>query len=268
MTAEDFGGLFASPKPEPGPAESVGAEPPAIEAAEIASLLSRVSGAVLGAAIGDAMGHPTEFMSLESIYATYGTSGVQKFELYWDRDGRRFAPYTDDTQMAEQVLRALLDEQGDLDRCMTGMAARFVEWSRQPQGGHRAPGNACLSGCRALEAGASGFVLKHSAPAELILAVKSALQGRTFITPALAGEVFASIRSSPDGVRDPAMTLSSRQREILRLLAGGNSAKQVAATLGISHRTVEFHKYQAMESLGIKSNAELIHFAVKHGIVP
>jgi len=121
---------------------------------------------------------------------------------------------------------------------------------------------------RALDAGASGFVLKHSAPAELILAVKSALQGRTFITPALAGEVFASIRSSPDGVRDPAMTLSSRQREILRLLAGGNSAKQVAAALGISHRTVEFHKYQAMESLGIKSNAELIHFAVKHGIVP
>jgi len=155
MTAEDFGGLFASPKPDPEPgAESVGAEPPAIEAAENASLLSRVSGAVLGAAIGDAMGHPTEFMSLESIYATYGTSGVQKFELYWDRDGRRFAPYTDDTQMAEQVLRALLDEQGDLDRCMTGMAARFVEWSRQPQGGHRAPGNACLSGCRALEAGA------------------------------------------------------------------------------------------------------------------
>ena len=121
---------------------------------------------------------------------------------------------------------------------------------------------------RALEAGASGFVLKHSAPAELILAVRSALQGRTFITPALAGEVIESIRSSPTGAADPASTLSPRQREILLLLAQGRSAKQIAAALGISHRTVEFHKYQAMETLGIKSNAGLIHFAIKHGLVP
>jgi DNA-binding NarL/FixJ family response regulator len=120
---------------------------------------------------------------------------------------------------------------------------------------------------RAIEAGASGFVLKHSAPAELTLAVRSALQGRTFITPALAGEVIESIRSNPAGATDPAATLSPRQREILRLLAEGLSAKQIAASLGISHRTVEFHKYQAMDTLGIKSNAELIHFAIKHGIV-
>jgi DNA-binding NarL/FixJ family response regulator len=120
---------------------------------------------------------------------------------------------------------------------------------------------------RALEAGALGFVLKHSAPAELILAIKSALQGRTFITPALAGDVIDSIRSNPAGVADPAATLSPRQREILRLLAEGRSAKQIAAELGISHRTVEFHKYQAMDTLGIKSNAGLIHFAIKHGIV-
>jgi DNA-binding NarL/FixJ family response regulator len=120
---------------------------------------------------------------------------------------------------------------------------------------------------RALESGASGYVLKHSAPAELTLAVKAALQGRTFITPALAGEVIASIKSSPDGAADPSSSLSTRQREILRLLAEGRSAKQIALALGISHRTVEFHKYQAMDALGIKSNAELIHFAIKHGIV-
>lgn len=119
---------------------------------------------------------------------------------------------------------------------------------------------------RALEAGASGFVLKHSAPAELILAVKSALQDRTFITPALAGEVIESIKRGPMP-DDPVTSLSPRQREILRLLAAGRSAKQIAGELGISHRTVEFHKYQAMEGLGIKSNAELIHFAIKHGIV-
>ncbi len=119
---------------------------------------------------------------------------------------------------------------------------------------------------RALEAGALGYVLKHSAPEELILAVKSALQGRTFITPALAGQVLDSMKRGPGGL-DPVASLSPRQREILRLLAQGMSAKQIAAELAISHRTVEFHKYQAMDALGIRSNAELIHFAIKHGIV-
>src|SRR5262249_48728737 len=118
---------------------------------------------------------------------------------------------------------------------------------------------------RALEAGASGFVLKHSAPSELILAVKSALEGRTFITPALAGGVIESIKRGPSG--DPTSSLSPRQREILRLLAQAQSAKQIAGALGISHRTVEFHKYQAMESLGVKTNADLIRFAMRHGIV-
>ena len=120
---------------------------------------------------------------------------------------------------------------------------------------------------RALEAGALGFVLKHSAPSELILAVQAALQGRTFITPALAGEVIESIKHEPEGSADPVAALTPRQREILQLLAEGHSAKQVAATLGISHRTVEFHKYQAMELLGVKSNAELVHFALKHGLI-
>jgi len=120
---------------------------------------------------------------------------------------------------------------------------------------------------RALEAGASGYVLKHSAPEELILAVRSALQGRTFITPALAGRLLESIKQRPASA-DPVAALSPRQREILRLLASGLSAKQIAGVLDISHRTVEFHKYQAMDALDIKSNAELIHFAIKHGIVP
>lgn len=120
---------------------------------------------------------------------------------------------------------------------------------------------------RALEAGAAGFVLKHSAPEELILAVRSALQGRTFITPVLAGQVIASMKHGA-ALQDPVASLSPRQREIMCWLTTGLSAKQIAMKLDISHRTVEFHKYQAMEALGIKSNAELIHFAIKHGIVP
>src|SRR3982750_1070288 len=88
---------------------------------------------------------------------------------------------------------------------------------------------------RALEAGALGFVLKHSAPSELILAVKAALAGRTFITPTLAGDVLQSMREEPAGVPDPVSALTPRQREILQLLAEGCSAKQIAGKLDISH---------------------------------
>jgi DNA-binding NarL/FixJ family response regulator len=120
---------------------------------------------------------------------------------------------------------------------------------------------------RALEAGASGYLLKHAAPDELVLAVRAALQGQTFITPALAGTVLQSLKQDPEAASgDPVASLTLRQREILRLLADGLSAKQIAARLGISARTVEFHKYRLMDALGARSGAELIHFAIKHGI--
>jgi len=120
---------------------------------------------------------------------------------------------------------------------------------------------------RALEAGAFGFVLKHSAPEELIMAVRAALEGRIFITPILAGEVLDAMRRCPAQVVDQAASLTLRQREILRLLAEGLSAKQIAQKLDISQRTVEFHKYRMMETLGAKTSSDLIHFAIKHGIV-
>ena len=120
---------------------------------------------------------------------------------------------------------------------------------------------------RALEAGASGFVLKHSAPTELVSAIRAALEGHTYITPQLAGEVLASMKQGPQTARDPVVSLTPRQREVLQLLAEGRSAKEIAATLSISARTVEFHKYQLMETLGLHTNAELIHFAIKHGLI-
>ncbi len=120
---------------------------------------------------------------------------------------------------------------------------------------------------RALEAGAAGFVVKHSAPAELVLAIHYALKGQTFITPALTGDVLRQAQYEPRDPGDSNQLLTPRQREILQLLAEGRSAKEIAATLAISPRTVEFHKYQIMEAHGIHSNAELVHFAIKHGIV-
>lgn len=129
---------------------------PRPKAAAGAPRRSIFAGAVMGAAIGDAMGHPTEFMSMAAIRSKYGPQGVTGFELYWDRGGKHFAPYTDDTQMAEIVLRVLTDakENGShMDRVMEEMASGFVSWSKRPQGGHRAPGNACMSGCSALSRG-------------------------------------------------------------------------------------------------------------------
>jgi len=120
---------------------------------------------------------------------------------------------------------------------------------------------------RALEAGALGYVLKHSAPAELVTAIHAALKGQTYITLALSGEVLRAIRDEPQGTTDPVAKLTPRQREILQLLAEGRSAKEIADTLGISARTVEFHKYTMMEALGLHNSAELLHFAIKHGIV-
>ncbi len=118
---------------------------------------------------------------------------------------------------------------------------------------------------RALAEGALGVVIKHSASDELVLAIRSALEGRTYVTPALAGELFRTPgRETP---RAPAETLTARQREILQLLAAGRSAKEIAAILGISSRTVEFHKYRMMETLGLHSSAELVTFAIKQGIV-
>ena len=119
---------------------------------------------------------------------------------------------------------------------------------------------------RALDAGALGYVLKHSAPEELVLAVRAAAAGRTFITPAIAGDVLQSIQGGDAAATDPVRKLTLRQREILRLLVDGYSAKEIAKRLKISPRTVEFHKYSTMDMLGLSTSAELIRFALKYHV--
>ncbi len=119
----------------------------------------------------------------------------------------------------------------------------------------------------AFEAGASGYVLKHSAPEELITAIHDALKGRTYVTPMIAGELMQSYKAGAHLQRDTADKLTPRQREVLQLLAEGKSAKEAASILNISTRTVEFHKYRMMDDLGIKSSTELVRYAIKHNIV-
>lgn len=119
---------------------------------------------------------------------------------------------------------------------------------------------------QAMDAGALGYVLKHSAMEELLLAVRAAAAGRSFVSPTIAGELLQSMRDHGGVDRDPVHRLTLRQREILRLLVDGHSAKAIAARLGISPRTVEFHKYAMMETLGVSSSAELIRFALQSGV--
>ena len=87
------------------------------------------------------------------------------------------------------------------------------------------------------------------------------------LTPRIAGEVLDAIKAGPERTDDPVASLTPRQREVLQLLAEGKSAKEIASSLSISTRTVEFHRYQMMETLKLHTNAELVHFAIKNGLV-
>jgi DNA-binding NarL/FixJ family response regulator len=118
---------------------------------------------------------------------------------------------------------------------------------------------------RAFEAGASGYVLKHSASSELLTAIHEAMKGRTYVTPMIAGELVQAYKGGTYRQAEEAQQLTQRQREILQLLVEGNSAKEVANLLNISPRTVEFHKYSLMSKLKLKSLSALIQYAIKHG---
>ena len=120
---------------------------------------------------------------------------------------------------------------------------------------------------RAMEAGAAGYVLKVAAADELLTAVDAALAGTTLVTPELAGALDGRLAQRPRASHDPAAALTPRQREILQLVAEGKTAKEIGAIVGISARTVESHKYELMEALGLERSAELVQFAVRQGLV-
>ncbi len=120
---------------------------------------------------------------------------------------------------------------------------------------------------RAMQAGAAGFVLKHSAATELLTAVGEALRGQTYVTPLIAGELLQSYRVTKSTSPDAGDRLTARQREVLQLIAEGKSAKEVAALLKISPRTAEFHKQRILEVLRLGTTAELVQYAIRCGII-
>jgi DNA-binding NarL/FixJ family response regulator len=117
----------------------------------------------------------------------------------------------------------------------------------------------------AFKAGASAYILKRSAASELSAAIREVMQGRSYITPLIAEGLVGSLLQVDE--RKTGHQLTSRQCEILQLLAEGRSMKEVAGVLNLTPRTVAFHKYRMMEQLKVKSTAELIQYAVKHHIV-
>ena len=148
-----------------------------------------------------------------------------------------------------------LDAARQLKRAMPDVKVIFLTVSEDPD-----------LAAEAFRAGGSGFVLKNSAASELLQAIQDVSQGRSYVTPLATRDMLDTLLRDPDSVKKP-HELSSRQREVLQLLAEGRTMKEIADVLKITARTVAFHKYSMMQDLGIKTTAELIQFAIKKRIV-
>jgi len=119
---------------------------------------------------------------------------------------------------------------------------------------------------QALRLGASGYLVKSSEGAELLLAVQNVLRGSTYVTPQIRAGIEEIFIRDPKSLNRP-KELTERQRQVLQMLAEGRSMDEIADTLCIALRTVRFHKYQIMDQLGIKTTAELVKYAIKHAII-
>jgi DNA-binding NarL/FixJ family response regulator len=116
-----------------------------------------------------------------------------------------------------------------------------------------------------LQKWASGYLLKKSAGSELLKAVRDVLRGLKYVTPAMQKDL--SEITSRDTRTDTARALTTRQREVLQLLAEGHTMKEAAAILHVATRTVAFHKYRIMQDFGLENNSEFLRFAIKQKVV-
>ena len=119
----------------------------------------------------------------------------------------------------------------------------------------------------ALRAGATGYLVKEAAVAELPVALEAVAAGRTHLSPAIARHVVAGFLDHASEVESPLEGLTPRQREILQLVAEGHNSKAIAARLGISSKTVDIHRARLMERLGIHDVPGLVRFAIRAGLV-
>lgn len=118
----------------------------------------------------------------------------------------------------------------------------------------------------AFRAGASGYVLKRGAVTELVKALNEVLNGRFYLTPLVTREAIEDLLNAP--AHGLGKELTPRQREVLQLVAEGRTAKEIACLLNISVKTVDFHKASIMQSLQLRSTAELTRYALDRGLIP
>jgi DNA-binding NarL/FixJ family response regulator len=118
----------------------------------------------------------------------------------------------------------------------------------------------------AFRRGASGYVLKHSGAEELLTAIRKIMRGESFLSSKITQDTMTYLLRHSESVNQEKQ-ITSRQVEILQLLAEGQSMKQIAATLRLSPGTVAFHKYNLMEKLGTANNADLFRYAIKHRMI-
>ncbi|MBA3752910.1 MAG: response regulator transcription factor [Nitrospira sp.] len=123
----------------------------------------------------------------------------------------------------------------------------------------------------AFRAGVSGYVLKQSVAEELVFAIKEVLKGRLYVSPSVAENLVEQALNPgevrPAGLQGSSDKLSARQREVLQLIAEGQSTKEIASTLNVSIKTIEFHKTRIMKQLGVHSTAELTKHAISIGLI-
>lgn len=120
---------------------------------------------------------------------------------------------------------------------------------------------------RALQSGALGYVLKDSDFSEILQAIQNALEGKRYLSTAIADDVFNILLNADSEKIDPLDILSPREREILQLIAEGNTNATIAGRLTLSVRTVEAHRAHIMTKLRFKSQADLIRYAVQQGLI-
>ena len=120
---------------------------------------------------------------------------------------------------------------------------------------------------KALEAGASAYVLKSGASEELLTAIEAVTKGGSYVSPGFGREVLESVRNWQEKSPRLVIELTDRQRQILQLLAEGKQNKEIAQVLNVSVKTVEFHRARLMTKLGARTVAELTRFAIQEGLI-
>jgi DNA-binding NarL/FixJ family response regulator len=119
----------------------------------------------------------------------------------------------------------------------------------------------------AFRRGGSGYLLKTCAAAQVVTAVRDVLRGKTYLSPTLPKESIGFLRRQGKPLVEEDSRLTGRQREVLQLLVEGRAMKEVGDQLNMTTRTVAFHKYRIMKTLGAKSNSDLVRFAVRHHMI-